>query len=187
VPLAQARAKALVNRKLAREGGDPLAARREQQAILTVEQASRRVHELHMPTWRNAKHQKDFIASLERYTFPMIGKTPISNIDAADVLRVLMPIWTGKPETARRVRRRIGTVLKGAVAQGWRQDNPADSITQALPKVAKSQVHRKSLPYDEVAQRLAEFRKSRAMTATKLALEFLVLTAALSGEVRHAT
>lgn len=102
------------------------------------------------------------------------------------MLRVLTPIWTQKPETARRVRQRIGTVLKWAVAQGWRQDNPADSITQALPKVGKTQVHRKSLPYTDIANCLAAVRQSRAMTSTKLALEFLVLTAARSGEVRGA-
>lgn len=102
------------------------------------------------------------------------------------MLRVLTPIWTEKPETARRVRQRIGTVLKWAVAQGWRQDNPADSITQALPKVGKSQVHRKSLPYTDIADCLSAIRRSRAMTSTKLALEFLVLTAARSGEVREA-
>ncbi|MRX49441.1 tyrosine-type recombinase/integrase [Paracoccus sp. S-4012] len=186
VPLAEAREKALGNRKLAREGGDPLAARRERQEVLSFEAASRRVHELHLPTWRNEKHGRDFISSLESYAFPLIGKMPVSNIAAADVLRVLMPIWTAKPETARRVRQRIGTVLKWAVAQGWRQDNPADSITQALPKVAKSQVHRKSLPYAEVADCLTAVRQSRAMTSTKLAVEFLVLTAARSGEVREA-
>ena len=72
VSLAEAREKALVNRKMAREGGDPLAARREQQAVMTFEQASRRVHELHSPTWRNAKHRLDFISSLERYAFPRL-------------------------------------------------------------------------------------------------------------------
>ena len=77
-------------------------------------------------------------------------------------------------------------MLKWAVAQGWRHDNPADSITQALPKVAKTQVHRKSLPYTDIADCLAAIRRSRAMTSTKLALEFLVLTAARSGEVREA-
>lgn len=155
--------------------------------MLIFEAASRRVHELHLPTWRNEKHERDFIASLESYAFPLIGKMPISDVSAADVLRVLMPIWTAKPETARRVRQRVGTVLKWAVAQGWRQDNPADSITQALPKVAKSQVHRKSLPYAEVADRLRVVRTSRAMTSTKLALKLLVLTAARSGEVHEAT
>ena len=186
VSLAEAREKALANRKLAREGGDPLAARRARQELLSFEAASRSVHELHLPTWRNKKHGRDFIASLEGYAFPLIGKMPISDVSAADVLRVLMPIWTAKPETARRVRQRIGTVLKWAIAQGWRQDNPTDSITQALPKVAKSQVHRKSLPYGEVAGCLKAVRASRAMTSTKLALEFLVLTAARSGEVREA-
>lgn len=163
VTLAEAREKALSNRKLAREGGDPLEAKRKRQEILTFEQCARRVHELHAPTWRNVKHRLDFISSLERYALPLIGTLVVSHVTAADVLRVLEPIWTAKPETARRVKQRIGTVLKWAVAQGWRQDNPADSITQALPKVSKSQVHRKSLPYADVAGCLVAVRQSRAM------------------------
>ena len=104
----------------------------------------------------------------------------------ADVLAVLMPIWTEKAETARRVRQRIGTVMKWTVAQGWRQDNPAENISQALPKVVKQPRHRKSLPYAEVADCIATVQASRAGPATKLAIEFLILTAARSGEVREA-
>ncbi|MEX3314988.1 tyrosine-type recombinase/integrase [Sulfitobacter sp. PS-8MA] len=102
------------------------------------------------------------------------------------MLAVLQPIWLEKPETARRVRQRIGTVMKWAVANGWRQDNPADAIAQALPKQDKTQAHRKALPYDKVAEFLTTLKASDAGTATKLALELVILTASRSGEVRLA-
>ena len=95
-------------------------------------------------------------------------------------------MWTEKPETARRVRQRIGTVMKWAIAQGWRQDNPAENIAQALPKARKAAAHRKALPYAEVARCIEAVQASGASAATKLALEFLVLTASRSGEVREA-
>ncbi|MCV2865008.1 tyrosine-type recombinase/integrase [Albidovulum sediminicola] len=186
VSLAEARELALTNRKLARAGGDPLRARHEAAAILTFEEAARKVHELHRPTWRNKKHAQDFIASLETYAFPKLGRLRSTDVATADVLAVLMPIWTEKAETARRVRQRIGTVMKWTIAQGWRQDNPAENISQALPRVAKRPEHRKALPYEEVSGCIAAVWASGAGISTKLAIEFLILTAARSGEVREA-
>ena len=150
VPLGRGREKALANRKVARAGGDPLRAKREAEAVLTFEEAARRVHEMHKPTWRNAKHGAQFLSTLETYAFPRLGRLRVAEITTADVLSVLSPIWTGKPETARRVRQRIGTVMKWAIAQGWRQDNPAENIAQALPKAKEAPAHRKALPYAEV-------------------------------------
>lgn len=186
VSLAEARGKAQDNRRLARDGGDPLQVKRDARASLNFEEAARRVHALHLPTWRNEKHGKDFITSLEVYAFPKLAKLRVQDVSSADVLAVLMPIWTEKAETARRVRQRIGTVMKWAIAQGWRLDNPAQNINQALPKVGKRQAHRKALPYSEVAGCIEAVRNSGAGQATKLALEFLVLTASRSGEVREA-
>jgi integrase len=188
VSLAEAREAALANRKLAVSGGDPMRAKKEAEAVLTFEEAARKVHALHLPTWRNAKHGAQFLSTLETYTFPRIGALKVADVTTADVLGVLMPIWTVKPETAARVRQRIGTVMKWAIAQGWRQDNPAQSIDQALPKRDKSLVqHRKALTYAEVADCLKVVQASSAGLSTKLALEFLVLTATRSGEARGAT
>lgn len=186
VSLAEAREKALENRKQARSGGDPLQVRREQQAALTFEEAARKVYELHRPSWRNPKHAAQFISSLETYAFPRIGKTRVADVSSADVLAVLTPIWLEKAETARRVRQRIGTIMKWAVAQGWRLDNPADAIAQALPKQDLKQKHRKSLPYEEVASCIDAVRSSKAGLATKLCFELLVLCATRSGEARLA-
>jgi len=186
VSLAEARAQALENHKLARAGGDPIQAKKEAAAILSFEQAARTVHQIHRPTWRNPKHAAQFLTTLETYAFPKIGKVKVGDVTTADVLAVLTPIWTAKPETARRVRQRIGTVMKWAIAQGWRQDNPADAIAQALPKHDRTKAHRKALPYQDVADCIAAVKASGASESTKLALEFLVLTASRSGEVRGA-
>lgn len=186
VSLAEARELALENRKLARQGGDPLKAKREAQAVLTFEEAARKVHEIHTPTWRNAKHAAQFLSTLETYTFPRMGRLRVNDVTTADVLAVLQPIWLEKPETARRVRQRIGTVMKWAVANGWRQDNPAQAIAQALPKQTKAQEHRKSMPYNEVGDFLRVVSGSNAGQFTKLALELVILTASRSGEVRLA-
>lgn len=187
VSLAEARELAARNRKEAVAGGDPLRDKREAAAVLTFEEAAREVHRLHLPTWRNAKHGRDFITSLEMYAFPRIGHLRVSDVTAADVLGVLTPIWTKTHETARRVRQRISTVLKWAVAKGWRQDNPADAITTALPKVPKMKAHRMALPYAEVADFLTVLRGCGALPQTRWAIEFLILTAARSLEVRDAT
>lgn len=123
---------------------------------------------------------------MEAYAFPRIGKLKVPDVTSADVLDVLTPIWTEKAETARRVRQRIGTVMKWAIAHGWRKDNPAENIAQALPKADKIKARRKALPYAEVAGCIAAVHGSGASHATKLALEFLILTAARAGEVRGA-
>ena len=187
VTLAEAREAALANRKVAVSGGDPIRAKREAEAVLSFEEAARKVHALHLPTWRNHKHAAQFLTTLETYTFPRLGTLRVADVSTSDVLAVLTPIWTAKPETAARVRQRIGMVMKWAVAQGWRQDNPAESIAQALPKRDHSQKeHRKALTYAEVAGCIAAVQSSKAVLSTKLVLEFLVLTATRSGEARGA-
>jgi len=187
VSLAEAREKALGNRMTARQGGDPLRAKREAQAVMSFEDAAREVHKINLPSWRNAKHGQQFINTLQTYTFPRMGRVKVSEVTTADVLGVLQPIWLQKPETARRVRQRIGMVMKWAVANGWRQDNPAEAIAQALPKHDRTQKHRKSLSYGEVAGCIEAVQASGAGLITKLAFEFLVLTATRSGEARLAT
>ncbi|MFC4593955.1 tyrosine-type recombinase/integrase [Sphingobium tyrosinilyticum] len=187
VSLAEAREAAIENKKAARAGTDPIAAKRAAQAVLTFEEAAKRVHELNKPTWRNEKHAKQWIDTLDKFAFPFIGGKRISTISSADILSLLTPIWTSHPETARRVKQRVGTVMKWAVAHGWRTDNPTEAIGQALPKHDRSKVkHREALPYDQVASAIAKVRGSDAGITTKLAFEFLVLTATRSGETREA-
>ncbi|MDO5643072.1 MAG: integrase arm-type DNA-binding domain-containing protein [Paracoccus sp. (in: a-proteobacteria)] len=186
VTLAQAREAATENKRKARLGGDPLRDKREATAVLTFEEAARKVHDLHKPTWRNDKHAAQFISTLEAYAFPRMGGIKVGDVAASDVLAVLSPIWTTKRETARRVKQRIGTVLKWAVAQGWRQDNPADAISEALPKTQQEKKHRKALAYADVAGCMKNVEASQAGLSTKLAFRLLVLTASRSVEVRLA-
>lgn len=187
VSLAEARERALENRKLARAGGDPLAAKKRSMEVLTFAAAAVKVHDLSKPTWRNDKHGDQWINTMTTYVFPVLGSKRVDAVTSADVLAALSPIWNSHPETARRVKQRMGSVFKWAMANGWRTDNPAEAIGNALPKHDRSKVkHRQALPYDAVAAAIQKVRSSEAGAATKLAFEFLVLTATRSGETREA-
>ena len=187
VSLSGARQTAFEFRKLAREGGDPRALRSRQRAP-TFAEAANTVIGIHEPGWKDGgKSANQWRASLRDYAMPRLGKLRVSEISTADVMAVLLPIWSDKPETARRVRQRIGAIMKWAVAQGHRQDNPAgDALGAALPKRSVTKKHHRALPHSEVADAIATVRASRAHWATVAALEFLVLTASRSGEVRKA-
>ena len=188
VSLAEARNAAFANRQRARAGGDPRAEKLHGQGAPTIEEAAAVVLEQQRAGWRNPKHARDWPRSLRAYAFPRIGAMPVSEVTTADVLAVLTPIWHDKPETARRVRQRIGAVMKWAVAMGYRPDNPAgDALGQALGRQQDVVQHMRALPHGAVADALATVRASQALVPTKRAFEFLVLTAARSGEVRLAT
>lgn len=187
VSLLEAREGTVENRKLIRAGTDPIAAKKLSQTILTFKEAAEQVHDLNKPTWRNEKHGKQWLDTLEKFAFPYFGEKRVSDITSADVLSALSPIWNTHPETAKRVKQRIGAVMKWTMAKGWRTDNPADAVGQALPKHDRSKIqHRKALPYDQVADAILKVEGSEAGISTKLAFEFLVLTATRSGEVREA-
>ena len=112
----------------------------------------------------------------------------MSEIATADVLDILKPIWSSKPAAARVVRQRIGAVMKWAVAKGYRSDNPAgDAIAAALPRNGNATRHHQALPHGEVSAALAKVRNSGSHAGVRLALEFMVLTATRSNEVRGAT
>ena len=187
VSLAEARTAAFDNRKLARAGGDPLALKRRPD-IPIFEEAARTVIEIHKPTWRDGgKSAGQWESSLRRYAFPRLGARRVDTITTSDVMAVLLPIWTEKSETARRVRQRISAVMKWAVAQGYRADNPAgDAIAAALPKVGDTHRHFRAVHHTGAGDVIRAVWESEASLTSRLAFEFLVLTAARSGEVRGA-
>ena len=188
VPLAAAREQALSNRQLARSGGDPLTERRRAEGMPTFAEAARRVLEQKQGGWRGPRHAQSWLRSLERYAFARIGARPVSKVNSADMLEILTPIWHAKAETARAVRQRIRSVLQWAVAMELRADNPCDRILPVLGLQNDVVQHMRALPHREVGAALATVRASTvAEPAVKLAFEFLVLTAARSGEVRLAT
>ena len=184
--MKEARTQAFANRKIARAGGDPLAEKRRAKEVPTFADAAAVVVEQKRSGWRNPKHAQDWPASLERFAFPRFGQRPVSEVTGADVLGVLAPIWYEKPETARRVRQRIGAVLQWAVAMEYRADNPCERVAATLGHQRDVVRHMRALPHAEVAEAVTIVRASGATAAAKLAFEFLVLTAARSGEVRLA-
>ena len=183
--LAEARQTAFEYKKLARAGGDPRALKT---TAPTFEDALEKVLAIHREAWRpGSKSEDQWRASLTTYAFPRIGRKRVDRITTADVMAVLLPIWSTKRETARRVRQRIGAVMRWAVAQGYREDNPAgDAIGAALPKNGGKVKHFRALPHQEVRAALAAVEASDAWIGTKLAFRFLVLTATRSGETRLA-
>ena len=187
VSLAEAREKAFMNRKIARSGGDPRTERHKVRDMPTFAEAAARVLEQKRPGWRSGKHPNDWISSLRAYAFPELGHRPVGEITTADILAVLTPIWHDRHVTARRVRQRIGAVMKWAVAMGLRPDNPAgDVLDQALGRHRVVVQHMRALPHSEVAGAIEAVRTSAASVATRLSFEFMVLTACRSGEVRLA-
>ena len=183
VSLAEARKKALENRRTIEQGLDPRGSR-----VPTFEQATEKVIAIHAAGWKpGGKSEKQWRASLTTYAYPRLGRAPVDKITTADVMACLVPIWHTRPETARRVRQRIGAVMRWAIAQGFRADNPAgDAIAAALPSNSGRRQHHRALPYADVAASVATIRASAAYPTTVLAFEFLVLTACRSGEVRGA-
>lgn len=121
VSLAEAREKAAEISRQFQKAVDPVAERRRRaNAAITFGQAARKVHAELAPSWRNAKHAVQRLSTLERFAFPTIGATPVVNVDGALIRQTLLPIWLELPETARRVRQRIATVLDWAHASGLR-------------------------------------------------------------------
>ncbi len=150
VSLAQAREKTTGIRTVVADGRDPLA-ERHVPAMPTFREAAYAVHEANRPRWRNARHIRSWMQTLERHAMPTLGNTPLDRIDRGDVLRVLTPIWTTRPETARRVRQRMRTVFRWAMAHGFMETNPAgEAIDGALPPMPKVKAHLRALPYQEV-------------------------------------
>lgn len=186
VSLAEARTVALANRKLARDGGDPLADKHKAKSILTFGEAAKMAHAELSPTWKNPKDRASFLSSLETYAFPRIGSVSIAEVTSADIRQAILAARKVAPEVARKLVFRVSAVFKWAVAEGMRKDNPAKTEALALPRIEKTREHRKALPYAEVAGCIEALKASGAGLATKLALELLVLTASRSGEIRLA-
>lgn len=185
VTLADARAKALENRRTLARGSDPRTVRK----MPTFTEATEQVIAMHAETWKpGSRTGAIWRRSLELYAYPVIGAKPVDEVTTADVMSVLVPIWSTKRATAQGVRQRIGIVMRWAVAQGLRPDNPAgEAVTAALPRAKARVKHHKALPYKEVAAALEVVRAAGAHWATRAAFEFMVLTATRKSEVRLMT
>lgn len=196
IALAQAREKARGLRDQIRDGVDPVQARRERigrEAGLLFRDAAEKFLATKTTEFRNPKHAAQWGSSLATYAFPVLGDLPVQRIELAHVIEALTrdDLWTTKPETASRVRGRIESVLAWATVSGFRTgDNPArwkGHLDAVLPKPNKLKrvQHFKALPIDAAPGFLADLRQREGTGAR--ALEFALLTAARSGEVRGAT
>ena len=185
VSLADVREQAAAYRKIARSGGDPLAERRKARAVVpSFTEAAERVHAAQKASWKNAKHVQQWLNTLRQYAFPVIGDRPVNQIDTPEILRLLAPIWLTKAETARRVRQRIGTVLDWAKAAGYRDgENPINGVAKGLGKQERRRGHHAALPFSEVPAFVKRLQSSNNREISRLAFEFLILTASRTGEV----
>lgn len=185
VSLAQARERARQVRAWMEDGLDPVFERRKAAGIPTFKEAAKKVVALHQKTWRNEKHETQWLRTLEVYAWPAIGEIRVSEITGPMVRNVLAEIWLTKPETARRVRQRIGAVLDWAYASGYRDtEAPMRSISKGLPRQPKKEGHFAAMPYSQVSAFMKRLRERESFS--RLALQFAILTAARSGEVRMA-
>ncbi len=177
--LAEARERARRAKQLLADGQDPIEARlaardaqrKEEAERITFKEAAEKYLVVHEPGWRSLKHRQQWNNTLLTYAYPTLGARPCKAIDAALINQALQPIWTTIPETAARVRHRIERVIQ------WVKDG------SPLPKqaVSKRQQHHPALPYRELPAFMEELRQRPGMSA--LALQFLILTAARTGEV----
>ncbi len=185
VSLADAREKAATARRKIDQGLNPIDERKRTSGVPTFGEMADQVRETLSAGFRNETHKAQWKSSLATYAAPLRDK-PVDTITTDDVLAVLKPIWTTKPETASRLRGRIEKVLDAAKAKGFREgENPArwrGHLDHLLPRPSKlARGHHAAMPYDEVAAFVADLRGREALAA--LALELCILTAARSGEI----
>lgn len=199
VTLANARERAREAKDMIRRGIDPVEHRRAAQDALranqakniTFDQAAQRFLASKTREFRNPKHAAQWQSTLDMYASPVIGKLPVDRVELAHIVKILEPIWMEKTETATRLRGRIESVLAWATVSGFRQgDNPArwkGNLDAILPKPGKLKkvVHHKAVAVEDAPEFMAALHKREGIAAR--ALEFLILTAARSGEVRGAT
>lgn len=198
VTLDMARDRAREVTEQVRQGIDPLAARKEAQnalrlasiKALTFDEAAAACFAAKSSEFKNLKHKGDWLNSVTTYASPIIGPLPVKDVELPHVLKVLQPIWTTKTETATRLRQRIEAIIGWATVGKYRSgDNPArwkGNLEHVLPKAAKVKkvVHHPALPWQQIGVFMADLRKAEGMGAR--ALEFAILNASRSGEVRGA-
>jgi integrase len=198
VNLPEARAKAKDCRFLLLEGKDPVEARNmskmadalERAKMMTFDQCAKAYIDAHKSSWTNVKHRAQWESTIATYASPTIGSLPVASVDTALVVKVLNPMWQTKTETATRLRGRIESILDWATTSKYRQgENPArwrghlENLLANPEKVAKV-VHHAALPWQDIGKFMRALKQRDGIAAR--AVEFTVLTATRSGEVRGA-
>jgi integrase len=185
VSLAEARTKALEFRKLARDGGNPILAKRQaKNTVPTFAEAALSTLEQRRAGWRDEKHPAQWLNTLKTYVFPVMGNKRVDQVETSDVLRALSPIWLTKPETARRIRQRVSIVLDWAKAAGHRTgDNPVEGVGRGLPRQNEKRGHFAAIEYADVPNFVRKLSTVNTSEYARLGFEFLILTAARTNEV----
>ena len=190
VSLKEARDRADEIRRAARNGVDLRQQRLDEQArSISFRQAFETYFAVKCKQLTNAKHLKQWPSTMEAYVFPVFGDVPIADVTTCNVLDALTPIWYEKPETARRVLQRIEAVFKSAILRGSREKaSPCVGIAQELQTRHREVRHHPALPWQEVPAFVTRLQgpAPRGLPSTRLAFEFLILTATRSIEVRGA-
>lgn len=185
VSLALARERAFKVRSQIEAGIDPIAERRKEAGIPTFREAAALVFAENKKNWRNAKHRDQWLSTLTAYAFPHFGDVSVAQVDGPHVRDALVAIWLDKPETARRVRQRIVTVIDWAIAKGYRSLPLAlAAMNKSLPRVKAKAAHHSALDYAQVPGFVTRLRERESVG--RIAFEALILTAARSGEIRLA-
>ena len=194
VSIVQARDRGTKARILISSGIDPIdeKARNKLNVIskkkpLTFQIAALKVHETLKPGWKNAKHSQQWINTLTTYVFPKIGLIPVADLKVAHFANILSPIWLSKSETATRVKQRCHSVMKWCFAQEFVQGNPLDIVDELLPKqkgLAARVQHFPSMPWRDIPN-FIEKNIIDDTNVTNSLLEFIIHTAARSGEARN--
>lgn len=195
INIADARIRGMAARQLIRSGNDPIeerqaakAARNANAEVLTFEQAAVQVHEQQRPGWKNSKHADQWINTLRQYVFPKLGRCKVADLAPADFAEALKPIWLSKPETASRVKQRCHTVMKWCWAQELVKGNPIDVVDHLLPQQPGKRErvqHQPSMPWRDIPAFVRDILHASTSNVTRGLLEFVILTAARSGEARE--
>ncbi|MFA7351391.1 MAG: integrase arm-type DNA-binding domain-containing protein [Methylotenera sp.] len=197
--LAMAREKALEKKSLIANGIDPVEDKRasmarliaSQRNTITFDDAADKVHAAKSKTFKNDKYKAQWISAIRMYASPFIGKMPVAEIDLASIKQVFDPIWDDKTDTAKKLRGNVEAILAWATVNGYRKgDNPArwqgylDQIYNK-PSQIKTVKHHAAMKIDDMPSFMPKLREQEGIGAR--ALEFTILTAARSGEVRGAS
>jgi integrase len=194
VGVAEAARQGSLMREQIANGHDPLEVRANEAVkprTPLLREAAEALHKELAPGWKNPKHAQQWINTLTEYAFPVIGSLPLDQIQPRHIADVLRPIWLDKAETAGRVKQRLHAVMAWGWAHGYCQSNPVDVVGHLLPlqpgKTVRTQ-HQPAMPWQLVPGFIAkEMPRDSSHDVTRLALTFLILTAARSGEVRLMT
>lgn len=159
---------------------------RNRRDVPSFQEVAEEVYTAYEPTWKSERHARNWRQSMRDYVYPSIGEHRLDKITSKQLLKLLLPIWTSKPETARRIRQRLRRVFEWAVDYEYTLSNPAASL-KSLPKNSGGKKHFAAMPYGEMPEFLEALNDAVGSENVKLSLRLLILCASRTSEIRLAT